>query len=181
MAELIIPAADISEQISLAGKEASGTSNMKLMSNGAVTMATLDGANVEIRDNVGDENIFIFGLKSDEVQEYYRNGVYNSREIYEKNPRLKRILNLLIDGSIPGVETEGRDIFDSLVMYNDEYFLLKDFDGYLQAQYEADVAFSDRDRWNRMALMNIASSGPFSSDYTILRYADEIWKIKPQS
>ena len=181
LAELIIPAADISEQISLAGKEASGTSNMKLMSDGAVTMATLDGANVEIRDNVGDENIFIFGLKSDEVQEYYRNGVYNSREIYEKNPRLKRILNLLIDGSIPGVETEGRDIFDSLVMYNDEYFLLKDFDGYLQAQYEADVAFSDRDRWNRMALMNIASSGPFSSDYTILRYADEIWKIKPQS
>lgn len=181
LAELIIPAADISEQISLAGKEASGTSNMKLMSNGAVTMATLDGANVEIRDNVGDENIFIFGLKSDEVQEYYHNGVYNSREIYEKNPRLKRILNLLIDGSIPGVETEGRDIFDSLVMYNDEYFLLKDFDGYLQAQYEADVAFSDRDRWNRMALMNIASSGPFSSDYTILRYADEIWKIKPQS
>lgn len=181
LAELIIPAADISEQISLAGKEASGTSNMKLMSNGAVTMATLDGANVEIRDNVGDENIFIFGLKSDEVQEYYSNGVYNSREIYEKNPRLKRILNLLIDGSIPGVETEGRDIFDSLVMYNDEYFLLKDFDGYLQAQYEADVAFSDRDRWNRMALMNIASSGPFSSDYTILRYADEIWKIKPQS
>lgn len=181
LAELIIPAADISEQISLAGKEASGTSNMKLMSNGAVTMATLDGANVEIRDNVGDENIFIFGLKSDEVQEYNRNGVYNSREIYEKNPRLKRILNLLIDGSIPGVETEGRDIFDSLVMYNDEYFLLKDFDGYLQAQYEADVAFSDRDRWNRMALMNIASSGPFSSDYTILRYADEIWKIKPRS
>ena len=181
LAELIIPAADISEQISLAGKEASGTSNMKLMSNGAVTMATLDGANVEIRDNVGDENIFIFGLKSDEVQEYYSNGVYNSREIYEKNPRLKRILNLLIDGSIPGVETEGRDIFDSLVMYNDEYFLLKDFDGYLQAQYEADVAFSDRDRWNRMALMNIASSGPFSSDYTILRYADEIWKIKPRS
>ncbi|WP_319995918.1 glycogen/starch/alpha-glucan phosphorylase [Trichococcus shcherbakoviae] len=181
LAELIIPAADISEQISLAGKEASGTSNMKLMSNGAITMATLDGANVEIRDHVGEDNIFIFGLKSDEVQEYYRNGVYNSRDIYDKNPRLKRILNLLIDGTIPGVETEGRDIFDSLVMYNDEYFLLKDFDGYLQAQYEADVAFSDRDRWNRMALMNIASSGPFSSDYTILRYADEIWKIKPHS
>lgn len=181
LAELIIPAADISEQISLAGKEASGTSNMKLMSNGAITMATLDGANVEIRDNVGDDNIFIFGLKSDEVQEYYRNGVYNSRDIYEKNPRLKRILNLFIDGSIPGVETEGRDIFDSLVMYNDEYFLLKDFDSYLQAQYEADKAFFDRARWNRMALMNIASSGPFSSDYTILRYADEIWKIKPQS
>ncbi|CZR00827.1 glycogen/starch/alpha-glucan phosphorylase [Trichococcus ilyis] len=181
LAELIIPAADISEQISLAGKEASGTSNMKLMSNGAVTMATLDGANVEIRDNVGDENIFIFGLKSEEVQEYYRNGVYNSRDIYDKNPRLKRVLNLLIDGTIPGVEAEGRDIFDSLVMYNDEYFLLKDFDSYIRAQYEADTAFSDRDRWNRMALMNIASSGPFSSDYTILRYADEIWKIKPQS
>lgn len=181
LAELIIPAADISEQISLAGKEASGTSNMKLMSNGAITMATLDGANVEIKDSVGDENIFIFGLNSDEVQEYYRNGVYNSKEIYEKNPRLKRILNLLIDGTIPGVESEGRDIFDSLVMYNDEYFLLKDFDSYLHAQYDADVAFSDRNRWNSMALMNIANSGPFSSDYTILRYADEIWKIKPHS
>jgi starch phosphorylase len=181
LAELIIPAADISEQISLAGKEASGTSNMKLMSNGAITMATLDGANVEIKDSVGDENIFIFGLNSDEVQEYYRNGVYNSKDIYEKNPRLKRILNLLIDGTIPGVESEGRDIFDSLVMYNDEYFLLKDFDSYLHSQYDADVAFSDRDRWNSMALMNIANSGPFSSDYTILRYADEIWKIKPHS
>jgi len=179
LAELIIPAADISEQISLAGKEASGTSNMKLMSNGAITMATLDGANVEIRDNVGDENIFIFGLENEDVEEYHRNGSYSSREIYEKNPRLKRILNMLIDGSIPGIATEGRDIFDSLVMYNDEYFLLKDFDSYLESQYQADAAYADRGRWNRMALMNIASSGPFSSDYTILRYADEIWKIKP--
>lgn len=179
LAELIIPAADISEQISLAGKEASGTSNMKLMSNGAITMATLDGANVEIRDNVGDENIFIFGLENEDVEEYHRNGNYSSREIYEKNPRLKRILNMLIDGSIPGIATEGRDIFDSLVMYNDEYFLLKDFDSYLESQYQADAAYADRGRWNRMALMNIASSGPFSSDYTILRYANEIWKIKP--
>ncbi len=181
LAELIIPAADISEQISLAGKEASGTSNMKLMSNGAVTMATLDGANVEIRDNVGDENIFVFGLKSEEVQSYYRNGNYHAYDIYEKNPRVKRVLNMLVDGSIPGIEQEGRDIFDSLVKFNDEYFLLKDFDSYIAAQYSADRIYADRGRWNRMALMNIANSGPFSSDYTIRRYADEIWKIKPKS
>ena len=181
LAELIIPAADISEQISLAGKEASGTSNMKLMSNGAVTMATLDGANVEIRDNVGDENIFVFGLKSEEVQSYYRNGNYHAYDIYEKNPRVKRVLNMLVDGSIPGIEQEGRDIFDSLVKFNDEYFLLKDFDSYIAAQYSADKIYADRGKWNRMALMNIANSGPFSSDYTIRRYADEIWKIKPKS
>ncbi|CZQ81252.1 carbohydrate phosphorylase [Trichococcus palustris] len=181
LAELIIPAADISEQISLAGKEASGTSNMKLMSNGAITMATLDGANVEIRDNVGDENIFVFGLKSEEVQSYYRNGNYHAYDIYEKNPRVKRVLNMLVDGSIPGIEQEGRDIFDSLVKFNDEYFLLKDFDSYIAAQYSADRIYADRGKWNRMALMNIANSGPFSSDYTIRRYADEIWKIKPKS
>lgn len=180
LAQLIIPAADISEQISLAGKEASGTSNMKLMANGAITVATLDGANVEINNYVGSENIFLFGLTNEEVQGYYSNNSYVSRKIYENNPRLKRILNMLVDGSIPEISHEGRDIFDSLVKYNDEYFLLKDFDSYIQTQYRADRVYEDRRKWNQMALMNIANCGPFSSDYTILRYADEIWKVQPQ-
>ena len=180
LAELIIPAADISEQISLAGKEASGTSNMKLMANGAVTMATMDGATIEIHDAVGKDNIYIFGLKNEEVQKYYQTQSYHSRTIYEGNASVKRVLNMLIDGSIPGIFNEGQDIFDSLVKFNDEYFLLKDFDSYINAQTQADIDFLDRDKWNKMALLNIAHSGPFSSDYTILRYADEIWKIEPQ-
>ena len=180
LAELIIPAADISEQISLAGKEASGTSNMKLMANGAVTMATMDGATIEIHDAVGKDNIYIFGLKNEEVQKYYQTQSYHSRTIYEGNASVKRVLNMLIDGSIPGIFNEGQDIFDSLVKFNDEYFLLKDFDSYINAQIQADSDFLDRDKWNKMALLNIAHSGPFSSDYTILRYADEIWKIEPQ-
>ncbi|APZ48513.1 glucan phosphorylase [Jeotgalibaca sp. PTS2502] len=180
LAELIIPAADISEQISLAGKEASGTSNMKLMANGAVTMATMDGATIEIHDAVGKDNIYIFGLKNEEVQKFYQNQNYNARTIYEGNASVKRVLNMLIDGSIPGIFNEGQDIFDSLVKFNDEYFLLKDFDSFINAQIQADSDFLDRDKWNKMALLNIAHSGPFSSDYTILRYADEIWKIEPQ-
>lgn len=180
LAELIIPAADISEQISLAGKEASGTSNMKLMANGAVTMATMDGATIEIHDAVGKDNIYIFGLKNEEVQKYYQTQSYHSRTIYEGNASVKRVLNMLIDGSIPGIFNEGQDIFDSLVKFNDEYFLLKDFDSYINAQTLADIDFLGRDKWNKMALLNIAHSGPFSSDYTILRYADEIWKIEPQ-
>lgn len=180
LAELIIPAADISEQISLAGKEASGTSNMKLMANGAVTMATMDGATIEIHDAVGKDNIYIFGLKNEEVQKYYQTQSYHSRTIYEGNASVKRVLNMLIDGSIPGIFNEGQDIFDSLVKFNDEYFLLKDFDSYINAQTQADIDFLGRDKWNKMALLNIAHSGPFSSDYTILRYADEIWKIEPQ-
>ena len=180
LAELIIPAADISEQISLAGKEASGTSNMKLMANGAVTMATMDGATIEIHDAVGKDNIYIFGLKNEEVQKYYQTQSYHSLTIYEGNASVKRVLNMLIDGSIPGIFNEGQDIFDSLVKFNDEYFLLKDFDSYINAQTQADIDFLGRDKWNKMALLNIAHSGPFSSDYTILRYADEIWKIEPQ-
>lgn len=180
LAELIIPAADVSEQISLAGKEASGTSNMKLMANGALTIATMDGATVEIYDYVGEENIYIFGMSNEEVQKLNAANSYNSREIYEKNPVVKRVLNLLIDGSIPGLEDEGQDIFDSLVKYNDEYYLLKDFDSYINAHKQIDKDFRNRETWNRRALLNIASSGPFSADYTIERYADEIWKLGAQ-
>lgn len=178
LAEIIIPAAEISEQISTAGKEASGTSNMKLMANGAITIATLDGANVEISQNVGKDNIIIFGLRNDEVQELNRSGTYNSREIYENNLPLQRVLNSLIDGTIPNVESEGQDIFDSLVTYNDEYYVLEDFDSYIQAHREADKLYKDPNKWNQVALMNIASAGPFSSDYTIKDYAREIWKIE---
>ena len=179
LAELIIPAADISEQISLAGKEASGTSNMKLMANGALTLATMDGATVEIHDYVGKDYIYIFGMTNDEVQTLNENRTYHSRHLYETNPRINKVLNMLVDGSIPNTEEIGQDIFDSLVKYNDEYYLLQDFDSYIEAHKRADTDFKDRMKWNKNALMNIANAGPFSADYTIHRYADEIWKMKP--
>lgn len=178
LAERIIPAADLSEQISLAGKEASGTGNMKMMLNGALTIGTLDGANVEIRDFVGEENMFLFGLTTDEVYEYYEEGNYSSKQIYENNARVRHVLDALVDGTIPDIEEEGRVIFDSLVHYNDEYFVLKDFDSFVEAQEKADNLFRDKPNWNRKALLNIAASGPFSSDFTIQRYADEIWKTE---
>ncbi|GGL47352.1 glycogen/starch/alpha-glucan phosphorylase [Sporolactobacillus putidus] len=177
LAERIIPAADVSEQISLASKEASGTSNMKLMLNGAVTLATLDGANVEIRDRVGDENIIIFGLKEEEVYEYYHNRSYHSKSYYDNNPVLRRVLDALIDGTIPGIEAEGKDIFNSLVLYGDEYFVLKDFDAYVLAQENIDRLYRDPLKWQRMALINIADAGVFSSDYTVLQYATDIWDV----
>lgn len=177
LAEKIIPAADVSEQISLASKEASGTSNMKLMLNGAITLATLDGANVEIRDRVGEKNIVIFGLREDEVYQYYHDGSYQSRSYYEKNPMLHRVLNGLIDGTIPGAEAEGRSVFDSLVQYGDEYFVLRDFEAYADAQKHIDQLYRDTLQWQKMALINIAGAGVFSSDYTVQQYASQIWDV----
>lgn len=179
LAEIIIPAADVSEQISLASKEASGTSNMKLMLNGAITIATLDGANVEIRDAVGDDNIDIFGLTEAEVYAYYENKNYSSNQIYENDPVIKRILDTLIDGTIPNIEKEGREIFDSLILYNDEYFLLRDFNSYCEAQTKIDLAYKDRKRWEKISLMNIANAGHFSADTTVKQYAEDIWQIEP--
>ncbi|MDR0847359.1 MAG: glycogen/starch/alpha-glucan phosphorylase [Lactobacillales bacterium] len=179
LAELIIPAADVSEQISLASKEASGTSNMKLMLNGAVTVATLDGANVEIKEAVGDENIVIFGMDEDEVYSHYNNHDYSARWHYENNSVINRVLNAFVDGTIPNINREGQEIFDSLVTYNDEYFTLLDFPSYLEAQERVDELFRDVERWNRMSLVNIAKSARFSSDATVTRYAKEIWDIKP--
>ncbi|WP_298076831.1 glycogen/starch/alpha-glucan phosphorylase [uncultured Abiotrophia sp.] len=181
LAELIIPAANLSEQISLAGKEASGTSNMKLMANGALTMATLDGANVEIYDLVGDDNIFLFGMTADEVQQLREANNYYSRGIYEENPQIKRVLNAFIDGTIPNIEAEGREIFDSLVLYNDEYFLLQDYLSFYEAQMAADKLYQEPKEWAKRALTNIAYSGKFSSDYTILRYAESIWNVSPET
>ena len=181
LAELIIPAANLSEQISLAGKEASGTSNMKLMANGALTMATLDGANVEIYDLVGDDNIFLFGMTADDVQKLREANNYYSRAIYEENPQIKRVLNAFIDGTIPNIEAEGREIFDSLVLYNDEYFLLQDYPSFYEAQMAADKLYQEPKEWAKRALTNIAYSGKFSSDYTILRYAESIWNVSPET
>ncbi|WP_141604559.1 glycogen/starch/alpha-glucan phosphorylase [Terrilactibacillus laevilacticus] len=181
LAERIIPAADVSEQISLASKEASGTGNMKLMLNGAVTVATLDGANIEIRDQVGSDNIIIFGLTDKEVYQYYHDGSYHAYDYYIHNPILHRVLNALIDGTIPGVEIEGQDIFDSLVKYGDEFFVLRDFEDYRLAQEKVDQIYRDTLRWQKMALLNIAGAGVFSSDYTVLQYAREIWDVSAKS
>ena len=154
---------------------------MKFMLNGALTMGTLDGANIEIMDAVGRENIFIFGLDKDEVYEYYANGSYKARELYEANPVLRRVLDSFTDGTIPNIESEGREIFDSLTTYNDEYFVLRDFDDYVRAQKELETLYRDRRAWNRASLLNIANSGRFSSDRTVREYAEHIWRISPKS
>jgi len=176
-AELIMPAADLSEQISTASKEASGTGNMKFMMNGAITIGTLDGANVEIHELVGDEYSFIFGMKADEVNHYYQTGSYNPWELYYQDSRINQVLNQLIDGSLVSDKAEFSDIFNDLTYHGDQYFVLKDFDAYVKAQQAANEAYKDRKRWLKMSMINIARSGKFSSDRTIQQYADEIWRI----
>lgn len=178
MAERIIPAADVSEQISTAGKEASGTGNMKMMMNGALTIGTLDGANIEIKNLVGDSNIFIFGLKAEEVQEYYQNNNYVARDIYHIDDRLSRILNQLNKGEFGPQDIAFKDIYYHILYNNDPYFILKDFDSYVSTQYEVDQAYRKKDSWLSKALINIAYSGKFSSDRTIQEYAEEIWKLQ---
>lgn len=178
LAEKIIPAAEVSEQISTTTKEASGTSNMKFMMNGAVTLATLDGANVEILREVGDPNIVIFGMNEKEVLDYYRNGGYYSKDVIRTNPRVKRVLDSLAEGFIPGIESEASDIIKSLSDLNDEYFVLKDFDSYCEAQGKINTLYKDRFIWNKIAIENISSSGAFSSDNTVKNYASGIWGIR---
>lgn len=178
LAEIIIPAADVSEQISLATKEASGTSNMKLMANGAVTMATMDGANVEIRDYVGADNIYVFGL-TEEVYRYYEKGDYSAQAIYDQDPVVRRVLNAFVDGTIPNVQREGQEIFDSLLKYNDEFFLLKDFESYCKVQEQVSQDYLDQTKWRKMSLTNTVKSGIFSADYTVMKYAEDIWQIAP--
>ena len=175
LAESIIPAADLSEQISTTTKEASGTSNMKFMMNGALTMATLDGANVEIRDEVGDDNIFIFGLTEREVLDYYKHGGYNAWEVCNNDLRLKKVTNDLINGKYSNDKEKFRTIYEHLLTYNDEFFVLKDFDSYLKAQEKVDVLYKNVQEWQKMAAVNIAHSGIFSSDRTIMEYATGIW------
>ena len=179
-AQLIYPAADISEQISTAGKEASGTGNMKFMMNGAVTLGTLDGANVEILEQVGEENIEIFGLKAEETAAFTLHGGYNPQETVEEDLRLKRICSQLVDGTLKDASGQAVGfwgIYDDLLARGDEYFVLKDFDAYIKAFEKLDQKYRDVTKWGVMSLSNIAGSAFFSSDRTIREYADEIWHV----
>lgn len=179
LAERIIPAADVSEQISTAGKEASGTGNMKMMMNGALTIGTLDGANIEIKNQVGDANIFIFGLQAEEVFDYYQNGSYNPNEIYQNDERITQIMDQLRSGAF-GRDVEFTDIYYHLLSTNDPYFILKDFDHYVETQQLVDRNYRDSAKWFSKTVVNIAHSGKFSSDRTIQEYATGIWKLQKQ-
>ncbi|MDP9913992.1 starch phosphorylase [Variovorax boronicumulans] len=179
LAEIIMPAADLSEQISTAGTEASGTGNMKFALNGALTIGTLDGANVEMRENVGPENIFIFGHTTPEVADIRARG-YQPREIYEENAELKRVLDAVRDGAFsPGEPARYQGIYDALVNWGDHYLLLADYASYVAKQAEVDALYRDAEAWTRMAILNVAGMGAFSSDRTIAEYAHEIWHTKP--
>jgi starch phosphorylase len=176
-AELIYPAADVSVQISTASKEASGTGNMKFMMNGAITFGTLDGATVEIRNEVGEDHIVIFGLKAEEVIEYYAHQGYSAWEEYERNPRLKKVLDQIDNGLSPEMGNY-HGVFNSLLRdSNDEFFVLKDFMSCVEAYGRLLNWYSDQDRWLRSSLVNIASSGVFSSDRTIRDYCSGIWRV----
>ncbi len=183
LAEKIFPAANVSEQISTAGKEASGTGNMKFMINGAPTIGTLDGANVEIIEEAGEENNFIFGLTSKEVQELNDKSSYNPLELTKKIEGLERVMTSLIDGTFSSDSSMFQELYNSL-LYGidgnrpDEYYLLKDFESYREAQKRVDLAYKDKYGWAKKAWLNIANGGKFSSDRTILEYANEIWNIK---
>lgn len=179
IAQRIIPASNVSMQISTASKEASGTSNMKFMMNGAITLATMDGANVEIYDAVGKDNIVTFGLSSEEVINYYKNGGYLASELYNSDPRLKKVLDQLKGNVYTSTPGEFDEIFNHLVTWNDEFFVLKDFDAFVKANEEINRRYRDRENWHKSAVINIAKSGRFSSDNTILKYASEIWEIEP--
>ncbi len=182
-AELIFAAADISEQISTASKEASGTGNMKFMMNGAPTLGTMDGANVEIVDEVGIDNAFIFGLSADEVINYEQNGGYNPYDIYNNDPDIRRVVDQLVDGTYANGDKEMyRDLYNSLLNSQggaraDMYFILKDFRSYADAQARAMEAYKDTDKWAKMALKNTACCGKFSADRTIQEYVDDIWHL----
>ena len=159
------------------GKEASGTGNMKFMMNGAVTIGTLDGANVEMAERVGDDNIIIFGLKDNEVETLRQHGQYNAWDYYNNNPHIKRVVDSLVDGTFHESREEFRMIFDELMNRNDEYFLFADFEEYVKAHELIDAYYRDRAKWSKMCLVNIAQSGYFSSDRTIEEYVSDIWKL----
>ena len=176
-AEILMPASEVSEQISLAGKEASGTGNMKFMINGAVTFGTLDGANVEIAEQVGNDNIFIFGMKSNEVSDLWQRG-YNARYYYDNNYIIKRVLDRLDRGFNGKSFSNIKNYLLNQYPVADPYMCLADFDSYMRTYYEMDAAYKDKMRWNKMSLVNIAKSGIFSSDRSINEYAKNIWNLK---
>ena len=176
LAELIIPAADVSEQIPTASFEASGTGNMKFMMNGAVTIGTRDGANIEMMDRVGSENIITFGLTSDEVIGYYRRGGYNPWDIYHSNGRVATVMEQLVNGFLPAHQDEFRTHYDAFLHHGDYYFVLRDFASYAAAQHRIGEAYFDQHRWWSMVTHNISESGYFSSDRTFFEYAKDIWQ-----
>ncbi len=184
-AQILIPATEISEQLSTASKEASGTGNMKYMMNGAVTIGTMDGANVEISEQVGMDNIYIFGMRSDTVLDMYREHTYNPMSIFETNAELRLALTQMIDGTVmPDAPGALQDLYHSLLIgdygsMGDPYFVLKDFGSYSMAQRRIDADYADKDKWNRMAVINTAMSGVFSTDRTIREYNDTIWHLEP--
>jgi len=179
LAEKIIPAADLSEQISTAGKEASGTGNMKFALNGALTIGTLDGANIEIMEEVGKENIFIFGLQAQDIQTMRSQDSYQPREYYAQHPPLKRVMDALYADLFcredPGLF---RWIYHALVDQRDEYFHLADLPSYIDVQKHAGTEFRNSAGWARKAILNVARIGKFSSDRTIREYATDIWRLK---
>ena len=178
-AEKIIPASDLSEQISTAGKEASGTGNMKFALNGALTVGTLDGANVEIKEEVGDENIFIFGETVDGIQSLRDNG-YDPKSFYDKDDELKAVIDWLAsDYFSPEEGPVLQDLSKSLLEWGDPYFVLADYRSYIETQERINEVYSDKSKWAEMAILNVAGSGKFSSDRTIGQYAREIWKLDP--
>ena len=179
IAEILMNAADVSEQISTAGKEASGTGNMKFMMNGAITLGTLDGANVEIVERVGYENAEIFGLRADDVALLKRENVYSVWNVYNRDPEIKAVVEALVDGTFSPEKEDFRLVYNELMFKNDEYLLLADFDAYKHAQTRVQERYQDKAGWAKMCLINIAKSGFFSSDRTIKQYADEIWNIQP--
>ena len=183
IAEWIFAAADVSEQISTASKEASGTSNMKFMLNGALTLGTMDGANVEMVEEMGIENAFIFGMSADEVIELEKNRNYDPMQIFNNDQKIRRVLMQLVDGYYSPDNPElFRDIYNSLLntqvtQYADTYFVLKDFWSYDKARHDIVDAYNDQARWAKMAILNMANVGKFSSDRTIQQYVDDIWKL----
>ena len=182
-AEMIFAAADVSEQISTASKEASGTGNMKFMLNGAVTIGTMDGANVEMYEEVGADNIFIFGMSSDEIIAHEKNKDYHAKDIYNNDPGIRRVLNQLVDGTYSFNDKElFRELYNALLNSQDgasadRYFILGDFRSYAETQKRVAKLYADQDAWNRVALLNVAHVGKFSSDRTIQEYVDDIWRL----
>jgi starch phosphorylase len=180
VAQHIYPAAELSEQISTAGKEASGTGNMKFQMNGALTIGTLDGANVEIRECVGAENFFLFGLTTPQVQQVRADG-YNPRALYQQQEELRETIDLLASGYFSrGDKSLFEPIVDRL-LDRDDYMLMADFTSYIDAQDQVSAAYRDRPRWNRMSILNSARSGKFSSDRSIREYCETIWRVNPVS
>ncbi|HET7214375.1 MAG TPA: glycogen/starch/alpha-glucan phosphorylase, partial [Terriglobia bacterium] len=180
LAERIFPAVDLGEQISTAGMEASGTSNMKMTLNGAITIGTLDGANIEIRQEVGEENIFIFGHEAPELQEMREQHTYQPRACYERDPRVKRIVDAFASSLFcPRESGLFNWIVDDLLDENDQYFHLADLPSYLEAQEKVSAAYCDTERWTTMSILNVARVGKFSSDRVVAEYAREIWKLNP--